>query len=413
MITRLPAIQDFKLSEKLLFRLVYQFGPISKNEIVKYTNGSLSTVFKILVSMVQSGILLESKNEKASTSQGRPAYIYSVNPNAVYAIGGYITWESYGIGLCSIDGEIVAMIENQLIHDESPKDVTDFFAESIDSLIKQSGIDPEKIMGISVAAPGPLLKKEGILFHGHHPISPRWEVVPLKKMLEMMTDYETIIDNLVNTSLLGEIIGNPANVHRKTAYFFFDRGIGSSTYSPGMAHLDFDSSSQLGHMVIDFKGKQCVCGKHGCLETYASSEAIAQRLSIFIGYAPGHDEVKGCEKQVWTCLPELIQFRSDDMHGADHHAEMIVEEISDAIVVAMVNYINIMRPEVVYLGGRTFQQMKTLFKDIGRKVNSAFDNKLLKAIEFKESFFSDELLIRGSAFNVLDKSLGLTNPVST
>ena len=101
------------------------------------------------------------------------------------------------------------------------------------------------------------------------------------------------------------------------------------------------------------------------------------------------------------------------MLGADHHAEMIVEEISDAIVVAMVNYINIMRPEVVYLGGRTFQQMKILFKDIDRKVNSAFDNKLLKAIEFKESFFSDELLIRGSAFNVRDKSLGLTNPVST
>jgi predicted NBD/HSP70 family sugar kinase len=412
MVKNLIAAKDFKLSEKLIFRLVYQFGPVSKNEIVNYTNGAMSTVYKILAGMVQSEILLESKSGSAFTSQGRPAYIYSVNPNAIYAIGGYVTWESYGIGICSIDGKIIAMIENQVIKDESPKDVTAFFAESIENLIKQSGVDPGKIMGISVAAPGPLLKKEGILFHSHHLISPRWEVVPLKEMLEMMTDYETIIDNLVNTSLFGEIISSSANVHCKTAYFFFDRGIGSSTYSPGMAHLDFDSSSQLGHMVIDFKGKQCVCGKHGCLETYASSEAIAQRLSSIVRYKPGHDEVKRCEKQVWTCLPELIPFENNDSLRTDNDAKTIVAEISDAIVVAMVNYINIMRPEVVYLGGRTVQQMKTLFKDIGVKVNGAFNNKMLKKIEFNESFFNEELLIRGSAFNIFDKSLGLTNPVS-
>lgn len=412
MVKKLTAAKDFKLSEKLLFRLVYQFGPISKNEIVRYTNGAMSTVYKILAGMVQSEILLESKSENVSTSQGRPAYIYSVNPDAVYAIGGYITWESYGIGICSIDGKIIAMIENLAIHDESPSDVTAFFAESIENLIKQGAVDPGRIVGISVAAPGPLLKKEGILFHSHHRISPRWEVVPLKQMLEMMTDYETTIDNLVNTSLFGEVFVSSTNVHRKTAYFFFDRGIGSSTYSPGMAHLDFDSSSQLGHMVIDFKGKQCVCGNHGCLETYASSEAIAQRLSSFARCKPGHDEVVCCEKRAWACLPELIPFESNNTLRTDNDAKTIVAEISDAIVAAMVNYINIMRPEVVYLGGRTVRQMNTLFKDVGVKVNSAFDNKMLKEIKFSESFFNGELLIRGSAFNMFDKSLGLTKPVS-
>ena len=73
MVKKLTAAKDFKLSEKLLFRLVYQFGPVSKNEIVRYTNGAMSTVYKILAGMVQSEILLESKSENASTSQGRPA----------------------------------------------------------------------------------------------------------------------------------------------------------------------------------------------------------------------------------------------------------------------------------------------------------------------------------------------------
>jgi len=77
MVKKLTAAKDFKLSEKLLFRLVYQFGPVSKNEIVRYTNGAMSTVYKILAGMVQSEILLIKERECVYFTGQTGIYLFS------------------------------------------------------------------------------------------------------------------------------------------------------------------------------------------------------------------------------------------------------------------------------------------------------------------------------------------------
>jgi glucokinase len=44
-------------------------------------------------------------------------------------------------------------------------------------------------------------------------------------------------------------------------------------------HGNTDCAAELGHIVIEVEGRKCPCGNHGCLERYASANALALRFA--------------------------------------------------------------------------------------------------------------------------------------
>jgi N-acetylglucosamine repressor len=416
-INTFSSMRDLRVTEKLIFRVVYQHGPLTKNQILGYVDGSLSTVQRMLNRLVKENIILE--NDSDQETGGRKPSLYTVNSKAYFSVGAYITWEAYGIGICSIDGTILKQDEGIRTKDVRPSDVVAFFKRSLDKYIEELGLEKSRLLGIGLSATGPILKEKGILYHPHHIKYPQWDVVPIKDLLEMATNMKVTMNNLASTALLGEFMNNTIPTNIRSAYIIVDIGVGTDVFIPGMLGLDKnDTSGNLGHMIINLHGEKCTCGNRGCLETYVSLEALYSRFgAIFPEIWDNYEEkcAQDGSEMVWQTSPELCkinQLMARIPLEKKNDLDMLVEEISDALGAGIKNFINLTRPSAIFLGGRVTSQLPTIVEKSKDKAKRNLYLDTLGKVKFIESDFSPKLLIQGGAFQVFDNLLGLIRPVN-
>lgn len=387
-----------KLSEPDIFRVVFERNEISRSALAEiFSRVSPSTLYRLLDQMVRKGYLMEQIG--ASASNGRPPKIYSVNPASAKAVGISLSWDHIGIALVDIGGNVEGERYLAGASSLSPREaivaITQECHGLIDACAAGSGAG---IVGVGVAAFGPIQKEQGILSRGHHKLSERWDFVPLKYLLEAELKKPVIVDNLVTACLLNEIAKRRDLLGKSVTYVLLDKGIGSASYSTLKTETRRDLSGQLGHMTIDLRGELCVCGKRGCLETYASADAIGARLGGSIGFASGVDPS--------ASLYEALS--SYDTRLEDPAVRPVADQIEWALAAALLNYASIIAPDLLVLGGRTVDCMPTL---VDKTIDAFRTNWRLTdesdPVAFEKAKLDDAVFLRGAAFASFNRYFGL------
>ena len=63
-------------------------------------------------------------------------------------------------------------------------------------------------------------------------------------------------------------------------------GLGSGIVTDGrLLHGASGFAGELGHTMVDPDGRQCGCGKRGCLETYVSATGLVENGTVAAGLA--------------------------------------------------------------------------------------------------------------------------------
>lgn len=389
---------DVKVTERLVYKLIHQQGPLTKNTMLSHVPSSLPTVSRLVDSLEKKGLIRIHNRE---TAGGRNPAEYIVNPAAGYSFGAYISAEEYGIGFCDLAGVIHEKTARSFAKNTTPTDVVEFFAEFMNRVPEQHRIEAEHIAGIGIAGIGPILKQKGLIYHPHHLSLPGWETVPIKDLIEMRTKYPTWLDSLTEVALLGELVYGPHKDYTNAAYLWLDRGIGSAVYSKGVLGIGSeDFSSSVGHTVIDFEGRPCVCGKRGCLETYASIDAIVDDVrslkpEILV------NEPTPCTENIWNCSPDL-QTIAPYQHADDPQLKAYFERLSRAFTSAISNFLYLSRPTTLFLAGRTAKHFPSLINTVLERLRREYDHNLAKELQCISSDLTDELLIQGASFLVFN-----------
>lgn len=398
MIQLFSEVPDVKVTERLIYKIIHQHGPLTKNTMLQHVPSSLPTVSRLVDSLEKKGLIQINNKE---TAGGRNAAEYVINPAAGYAFGAYICSEAYGIGICDIAGNIHEKTARLFQKTTMPSDVVEFFAEFINRMSPQYQDETQSISGIGVAGIGPILKPKGMIYYPHHLSLPGWETVPIKDLIEMKTKYPTWLDSLTEVALLGELVYGPHKEYTNAAYLWLDRGIGSAIYSKGVLGIGSeDFSSSVGHTVIDFQGKLCVCGKRGCLETYASMDAIVEAIQSFKPELSQIDTTP-CEESIWHCSPKLqaiAQYQESD----DPRLQMYFETLTRALTAAISNFLYLSRPTTLFLAGRTVQHFPALIAQVLERLRQEYDRNFAKDLQVTPSKLTDELLIQGASFLVFN-----------
>jgi len=398
MIRLLSETPEVKVTERLIYKIIHQHGPLTKNSLLQHVPSSLPTVARLVDSLDKKGLIQVGNKEMAG---GRNAAEYVINPTAGYAFGTYISSDAYGIGMCDLAGQIHEKISCRFQQSTTPSAVVDFFAAFANRMIKQRYIDTDHIAGVGVAGLGPILKQKGMIYHPHHLSLPGWDTVPIKDLIEVQTRYPAWLDSITEVALLGELVYGPHKESTNAAYLWLDRGIGSAIYSKGVlgvGHEDFSSS--VGHTVIDFQGKPCVCGKHGCLETYASMDAMVQAIQALKPEIRMHN-AQACEDDIWRCSPELeaiARYQNSD----DPQVKACFETVTQALTAAISNFLHLSRPTTLFLAGRTVRYFPNLISQVLERLHQEADLRLAKNLQCITSELTDDLLIQGASFLVFN-----------
>lgn len=137
-------------------------------------------------------------------------------------------------------------------------------------------LDNHSLIGIGIGAPN------GNYFNGTVEFAPNlsWEgIVPLQQLFEAHFDVPIWVTNDANAAAMGEMQYGTAKGLRDFLVVTLGTGLGSGFVVDGKVAYGHDGfAGELGHTIIDIQGRQCGCGRKGCLETYVSATGLVRTV---------------------------------------------------------------------------------------------------------------------------------------
>ena len=129
--------------------------------------------------------------------------------------------------------------------------------------------------GIGIAAPGANYQN-GII---EAPANLKWGNVKFIELMKQHFHVPIALINDANAAALGELQFGSAKGMKNFIVLTLGTGLGTGIVVDG--HLLYGENGyagELGHAIIEKNGRQCNCGKHGCLETYVSASGIKRTV---------------------------------------------------------------------------------------------------------------------------------------
>lgn len=152
--------------------------------------------------------------------------------------------------------------------------------EALMPLIKEVG-GVEKIKAMGIGAPN------ANYYSGCIEDAPNLEWrgnVPLVKMFQEALGIPVVMTNDANAAAIGEMAYGAARGMKNFIEITLGTGVGSGIVVNGQLVYGSDGfAGELGHVIIEKNGRECGCGRKGCLECYCSGTGIVRSVYEKLG----------------------------------------------------------------------------------------------------------------------------------
>jgi predicted NBD/HSP70 family sugar kinase len=251
----------------------------------------------------------------------------------------------------------------------TPRSVLEQVRDMIDRLLAEHFDGHEPPVGVGIAAPGPVDVRTGTL-----KFSPGLGLrnVPFKTVLaNTYPEIRFRVDNDTRCATRAELHFGVGREFNDFACIFVGSGVGSGVAIGKQLHFGNSyCAGEIGHVKIESSGPPCTCGQIGCLETFVNGPAIAARAR-----AKAIDwEGRGAETLLTAedrLTPEMVVAAIED---GDLAALEIADELADRLGVGIANYLNLLNPAAIVLGGGVMSGF--YLHIIGRLTHTLHENAL-------------------------------------
>jgi glucokinase len=267
-------------------------------------------------------------------------------------------------------------------------DVNDFLgvlSEKINSTISENQ-GSYKIAGVGVGAPN------GNHFNGtieHVPNIPWKGIVPMVSSLKKLLKLPVFIDNDANAAATGEMVFGGAKGMENFVVVTLGTGLGAGFVINGRMMYGHDSfAGELGHTIVNPKGRSCKCGRRGCLETYASATGI--KRTVYKMIANSVDESSLSEVPFTDLTSRKIAEAAQ--HG-DIVARRAFEYTGKILGKQLADTVAITGPEAIFLTGGLAKSKELIFGPT-QKYMEAY---MLNIFKHKVKLLPSELIDKNAA----------------
>lgn len=144
-------------------------------------------------------------------------------------------------------------------------------SDTINSLLQQSGSNLE-LRGIGIGAPN------GNYYNGTIEKAPNlpWKgTVYMAREMQKYFSCKIVVTNDAKAATIGEMVYGGAKGMKNFAMITLGTGLGSGIVVNGQLVYGSDGfAGEYGHSIAIENGRECGCGRCGCLETYVSATGI-------------------------------------------------------------------------------------------------------------------------------------------
>jgi len=228
-----------------------------------------------------------------------------------------------------------------------PDIVIDNMAQTVEKLITEAGLSLQDIAAIGIGTPGPAKYSEGIIIRSTN--MPKFENVPICRMLNEKLGAPVVFDNDANVACWGEYVVGAGKGVKDIVFFTLGTGIGGGIVSNGeLVHGCDENGAELGHTIIYPDGRSCNCGQKGCVEAYASADSTARRATEAIE--------AGAKSSLKKVLDEKGKITSKNVYEHLAAGDKLAKEITDgtakALAITCINMLHTTEPKrIIFTGG--------------------------------------------------------------
>lgn len=255
------------------------------------------------------------------------------------------------------DGRMLDVFALPVIKGESGEVTINKLIDVVENYIKEKGIAKE-IVGIGMGIPGLLDIEKGIVTYSPNL---KWDNLPIADLFKARLPYPVRIANDANVAAFGEAKFGAGKGVPYVIMLTLGTGVGGGIVLDGKLYEGNEGKgAEMGHITMEFNGRQCGCGRKGCLEAYASATALI------------NDTKKAMEEHPESLMNQAAaELGKVDGRVAfiaarkgDQVALQVVEQYIYFLCEGIINYCNIFRPNVVILSGGIANEGDYLFDKI-------------------------------------------------
>jgi glucokinase len=174
-------------------------------------------------------------------------------------------------GLCDENGTLFFEESISTKECETPEELVERIYQRIKAIGHLSNVK-----GIGIGAPN------GNYFSGTIEFAPnlKWKgIIPLARLFEYRFKVNAVLTNDANAAAIGELIYGAARGLKDFVTITLGTGLGSGVVVNGNMVYGHDGfAGEYGHIRVIPEGRQCGCGRKGCLETYASATGVVRSV---------------------------------------------------------------------------------------------------------------------------------------
>jgi glucokinase len=290
--------------------------------------------------------------------------------------------------LVNIRGEVLA--RDEIVTSDYPV-ISDFvtkLSEKIVLLMEANG-GFDSVRSIGVSAPS------GNFHTGCIENSPNlpWKgIVPLAAMLRDRMGLAVAVDNNANVIAMAEHAFGAAHGLKDFVLVNLGSGMGSCIYSKGVIYQGTNGfSGEIGHTTYIAGGRQCGCGKQGCLEAYTASKGVLQTAKEVL---EEYDTPSLMRQSQQLTVKQIVEF----CHEGDQLAIEAMRRTGHALGVGLANYASLFNPEAIILSGAVSKAGKWLLEPTDEAFEEHVFHNMKGKIKLVCSLYEDrELIVLGAS----------------
>lgn len=260
-----------------------------------------------------------------------------------YVVGMDIGGTNSVFGIVDARGNILSV---DSIKTQAYKEIDEYVnavAEKLLPMIEEVG-GKDKIKGMGIGAPN------GNFYTGNIEFAPNlpWKgVIKLSELFQERIGVPVTVTNDANAAAIGEMTYGAARGMKNFIEITLGTGVGSGIVINGQLVYGHDGfAGELGHVISRrHNGRQCGCGRCGCLETYCSATGVARTAK----------EIIDCTNEPSLLRDIEGEITSKDVYDAAIRGDKVAQEVftftGTILGEALADFIAFSAPEAIVLFG--------------------------------------------------------------
>lgn len=245
--------------------------------------------------------------------------------------------------LVDVDGQI--LVEERVPSPaQDPDQMVDVVVALIESLTKQAS---DVIVGVGVAAAGFIDADQSTILYAPNL---NWRHEPLRERLQALVPHRVVIENDANAAGWAEYKFGAGRGSKDMVMLTLGTGVGGAVIADyKLRRGGFGIGGELGHVKVVQDGKQCGCGRKGCVEQYASGTAVlkaAKKLAASAG--PAGTRLRELKQANGELNGQLVY---QALLEGDQGALQLISQAGDYLGQAMGSITAVLDPQIYVIGG--------------------------------------------------------------